>query len=233
MLSLSDHARSVNEVKIEVIEKMKRKQFLKKVVLVGVISPILAACGDTNTPTSNNNPSIVITPTPPSTTAAISPTTAPLSTAAQTTEVTTTLPASPVATTAVASNNAEPIVLHFNEFYASQTTGIDPKLSQKLLSAKDKQIKLTGYMAPPLKPALDFFVLTRIRLSVCPFCSTSSDWPEDIVLVTMPSGKTFAQTEDPITVIGRLEIGDAVDPQTGFFSLLRLRAETVEVFRGA
>jgi hypothetical protein len=88
-------------------------------------------------------------------------------------------------------------------------------------------------MAPPLKPNLDFFVLTRIRLAACPFCSTAADWPEDILLVTMPDGKTVKQIEEPITLVGKLEIGDAVDPKTGFFSLLRVRAETVEIFKSS
>jgi hypothetical protein len=148
-------------------------------------------------------------------------------------ETTNTVAPTRIAPTPMPNPAQEPLTLRFSEFYAGDAGTLNPPLSNKLKSADGKTIKIVGYMAPPLKPDLDFFVLTRIRLSSCPFCSTAAEWPQDIILVTMPQGKTFPQIEEPITVTGRLEIGEAVDPQTGFFSLLRLRAQEVEVFKGS
>lgn len=88
---------------------------------------------------------------------------------------------------------------------------------------------MAGYMAPPLKPMPSFFVLTKQPMAVCPFCSTDADWPEDIVLVTMPSGKSVTPTEKPVRVRGRLEIGSKTDPETGFVSLVRIYATEVKV----
>jgi hypothetical protein len=84
-------------------------------------------------------------------------------------------------------------------------------------------------MAPPLKPALDFFVLTRQPLALCPFCSTDADWPVDIVFIRMPSGKTIRPTEHPVRVVGTLEIGPAVDEATGFLSIVRIKADRVDI----
>jgi hypothetical protein len=127
------------------------------------------------------------------------------------------------------TNNGEPVVLRFVDFYAPNS---NTQLSEKMLAAKDKTVKIVGYMAPPLKPDLDFFVLTKIRLAVCPFCSKEAEWPNDIILVTLANGKTFQQTEEPLVVIGKLEVGGQLDKETGFYSLLRLRAENIDVFKG-
>lgn len=213
---------------------MKRIEFVKMVVLAGVGTPLLAACGERTQPETKP---AATPPLPAATsTAAAAPTSS--STSPSTAATTTTTAAQPAATTgaavkaAPASNNT-PIVLHFSEFYNDPNSAVGLEPSEKIKSANGLRVQLTGYMAPPLKPALDFFVLTRIKLVVCPFCSSSTDWPQDIVLVTLDKGKTIEQMEDPLTIIGRLEVGDAVDPQTGFFSLLRLRAESIDVFKGS
>ena len=31
-------------------------------------------------------------------------------------------------------------------------------------------VEMRGYMAPPLKPEIDFFVLTSLPTAICPFC---------------------------------------------------------------
>lgn len=121
--------------------------------------------------------------------------------------------------------------LRFKEFYQGSTTSYALRLSHKLLNADGKRVRINGYMAPPLKPMLDFFVLTRTLLESCPFCTSIGDWPADILLVTMPPGELVELTYEPITVVGRMEVGEAVDPETGFFSLLRLRAESVAPLR--
>ncbi|NBX46141.1 MAG: hypothetical protein EBT22_02805 [Chloroflexi bacterium] len=98
--------------------------------------------------------------------------------------------------------------------------------------ANGRRVTVSGWVAPPLKPDLDFFVLTRRRLGVCPFCSSSADWPEDIILVTLTDFSYRNSGEPvPVTVTGLLEVGEATDETTGFFSLLRLRAERVDEYR--
>ena len=84
-------------------------------------------------------------------------------------------------------------------------------------------VEMTGYMAPPLKPEVDFFVLTRRPMSVCPFCETEAEWPVDIVLAFSERPVEVVRYTDLIRVTGRLETGFETDPDTGFLSYLRLR----------
>lgn len=118
-------------------------------------------------------------------------------------------------------------VMKFSELYSRVTVrGIE--FSPKLTGLAGQRVTMTGFMAPPLKPKLDFFVLTRVPMSSCPFCTTSADWPPDIVLVIMPDGKLLDPSTGPIRVTGRLEVGVKRDDQTGFVSLVRLYADRVE-----
>lgn len=120
-----------------------------------------------------------------------------------------------------------PAVMKFSELYSRVTVrGIE--FSPKLTGLAGQQVTMTGFMAPPLKPKLDFFVLTRAPMSSCPFCTTSADWPPDIVLVIMPVGKLLEPSTSALRVTGRLEVGIKKDEQTGFVSLVRLYAEKVE-----
>lgn len=80
-----------------------------------------------------------------------------------------------------------------------------------------------GFMAPPLRAESSFFVLSKIPMALCPFCSSDADWPEDIVVVYLRKRQTFVQYNAAIAVEGNLEYGSWTDPETGFVSLLRLR----------
>jgi len=82
-------------------------------------------------------------------------------------------------------------------------------------------------MAPPLKPTLNFFVLTRVPMSICPFCSSDADWPWDIVLVYLNEPVTALPFDRSIRVEGRLELGTKTDEETGFVSLVRIYATRV------
>ncbi|WP_407571503.1 hypothetical protein [Deinococcus altitudinis] len=120
-----------------------------------------------------------------------------------------------------------PTVMKFSELYSNVTVrGIE--FSPKLTGLAGKKVTMTGFMAPPLKPKLDFFVLTKAPMSSCPFCTTSADWPPDIVLVIMPDGKLLDPSTGAIRVTGRLEVGIKKDEQTGFVSLVRVYADRVE-----
>lgn len=122
------------------------------------------------------------------------------------------------------------IGLDFTELYSKITIrGVE--FSPKLQSLSGKGVVMEGWMAPPLKPRLDFFVLTRAPLATCPFCSTAADWPPDIVLVIMPKGREVEPSTRRLRVTGRLEVGIKEDPDTGFVSLVRIYAERVEEVR--
>jgi hypothetical protein len=96
------------------------------------------------------------------------------------------------------------------------------QFSDKVNSLKGKPVAMRGFMAPPLKPEADFFVMTREPVSLCPFCQTDADWPSDIIVVHLRNGSTLTRNTDPIEVTGSLEVGSATDPKTGFVSLLRI-----------
>ncbi|MFM9419236.1 hypothetical protein TTHNP4_00035 (plasmid) [Thermus thermophilus] len=119
------------------------------------------------------------------------------------------------------------VTLDFADLY-SQVTVRGIEFSPRLKALNGQRVSMTGWMAPPLKPKLDFFVLTKVPLATCPFCSTAADWPPDIVLVIMPKGQEAKPTTRCIRVTGRLDIGVKEDSQTGFVSLVRIYADRVE-----
>jgi hypothetical protein len=90
-------------------------------------------------------------------------------------------------------------------------------------------VRMTGYLAPPLKAEAAFFVLCAQPVSICPFCQSDADWPQDIVVVYPdPSlGWRFRSAAQRVEVTGTLELGSALDGRTGFVSQVRLRAAAV------
>ena len=96
------------------------------------------------------------------------------------------------------------------------------KLSAKLESLRGQPVTMRGYMAPPLKPESNFFVLTRLPMSVCPFCSSGAEWPADIVVVYLSQSAQAMSPSQLIHVAGTLEIGLKMDQDTGFVSLIRI-----------
>lgn len=111
--------------------------------------------------------------------------------------------------------------LKFRELY-SKITVLGLEFSQKVHDLNQKKIDMRGFMAPPLKAEAKFFVLTEIPMSICPFCSSDSDWPDNIVVVYLDKKQTFVQPSQNIVVTGRLDVGSWTDPETGFVSQLRL-----------
>jgi len=83
-------------------------------------------------------------------------------------------------------------------------------------------IDVDGYMAPPLKADSTFFVLTKIPMSVCPFCETEAEWPDDILAIYTRRTYRTAPFNRKIVVSGELSLGSYRDPETGFLSLVRL-----------
>jgi hypothetical protein len=84
-------------------------------------------------------------------------------------------------------------------------------------------VDMRGYMAPPLKPEIPFFVLTREPTAICPFCDSAATWPEDIILVLLSRPVHAIAYDRAISVSGVLEIGTETDEATGFVSRARLR----------
>ncbi|MCX2696810.1 hypothetical protein [Ochrobactrum chromiisoli] len=118
------------------------------------------------------------------------------------------------------ANGAEQ--LGFDNLYKSfGVLGLE--FSDQVKSASGKEVAISGFMAPPLKAEANFFVLTEIPMSICPFCSSDSDWPDNIIVVYLASKQTFVQFNAPILTSGTLEYGSWTDPETGFVSQIRLR----------
>lgn len=112
--------------------------------------------------------------------------------------------------------------LGFSELYKSfGVLGLE--FSDKVKRLNGQAVTVKGFMAPPLKAEANFFVLTEIPMSLCPFCSSDADWPDNILVVYLARKQTFVQYNAPIEAQGVLEYGAWVDPETGFVSQLRLR----------
>jgi hypothetical protein len=112
--------------------------------------------------------------------------------------------------------------LNFDEIYDEvSVTGLS--FSQKVKSLSGKKVSIDGFMAPPLKAKSNFFVLTKMPMALCPFCSSDTDWSSDIVVIYLKEYQTFVQYNAIIRVEGILEYGSYTDENSGFVSLLRLR----------
>lgn len=117
--------------------------------------------------------------------------------------------------------------LSFDDLYSSVSSrGVT--LSDKLRSNEGCTVSMVGFMAPPLTPTINFFVLTREPMSICPFCGSDADWPTDIVVVKLDNPVTALPFDSPIRVTGTLELGSEVDAETGFVSLVRIKASSLE-----
>ena len=115
---------------------------------------------------------------------------------------------------------AEPLT--FGEFYKSFGV-LGYEFSDRLKSLANRRIVIRGFMAPPLKPESNFFVLTREPLAICPFCDSDASWPADIVVIYLLNATPMLNADIRLAVEGRLEVGSWIDPETGFISQLRLR----------
>ncbi|HJI30230.1 MAG TPA: hypothetical protein OIL76_09355 [Veillonellaceae bacterium] len=123
--------------------------------------------------------------------------------------------------------SAEAEELSFDEIYSGYSAdGLT--FSDKTLSLEGGTVTVSGYMAPPLTPTIHFFVLTEVPMSVCPFCSSDADWPDNIIVVKVDDPITALPYDTPITVTGTLEIGSETDEETGFVSQLRVHADSID-----
>ncbi|MFA8386996.1 MAG: hypothetical protein ACEPO2_15340 [Pelagibaca sp.] len=119
---------------------------------------------------------------------------------------------------------AVPYVAHANEdairlrdFYAR-----GGGLSELALELEGKPVRVEGFMAPPLKADSTFFVLTKQPMSVCPFCETEADWPDNIMAVYTQRKFRVVAFNRKIETSGILSLGAFRDPDTGFLSMVRI-----------
>lgn len=121
----------------------------------------------------------------------------------------------PAAAAAAAADTDAPIKLRalYNK---------DMSFSELARDLAGRRVAVEGFMAPPLKAETRFFVLTRRPMSVCPFCETEAEWPDDILAVLTKRIVRVVPYNVAITARGRLEIGPWRDPETGFLSRVRL-----------
>ena len=52
------------------------------------------------------------------------------------------------------------------------------EFSDRAKNLAGQPVEMRGYMAPPLKPEVDFFVLASEPQATCPFCDDGAAWPE-------------------------------------------------------
>ncbi|MBV7395496.1 hypothetical protein [Mameliella sediminis] len=122
-----------------------------------------------------------------------------------------------VAAPALAQDNA----LKIRELYEK-----NGDMSAIALDGAGQRLTFEGFMAPPLKAESQFFVLTKMPMSVCPFCETEAEWPDDILAVYTKRVVEVLPYNVKITARGVLELGSYKDPETGFVSLVRLTDAT-------
>jgi hypothetical protein len=111
--------------------------------------------------------------------------------------------------------------LSFETLYKSVGV-LGTQYSERAKLLKGKEVRMRGYMAPPLKPESKFFVLTREPVAVCPFCSSDAQWPSDIVVIYLKVTLGPVNFSKRIEVVGKLEMGSWTDPETGFVSQVRI-----------
>jgi hypothetical protein len=97
------------------------------------------------------------------------------------------------------------------------------ELTPEAAALEGQTIEMVGYMAPPLKPEVNFFVLTKLPMATCPFCNDAADWPIDLVLAYSQVPIDVVRFSQLIRVTGRFETGFVTDAETGFVSFLRLQ----------
>ena len=117
--------------------------------------------------------------------------------------------------------------LDFSDMYIGESSeGL--VFSDTLNSLNGSEVTMTGFMAPPLKPSINFFVLTETPMAVCPFCSTDADWPYNMVVIYVNGSVDALPYDQEVTVTGTLDLGSYMDGDTGFVSQVRLLEATVE-----
>ena len=112
--------------------------------------------------------------------------------------------------------------LRFDDLYGEWGV-MGLRFSDRAKGLAGRTATMAGFMAPPLKADADFFVLTREPMSMCPFCTSDSQWPPDIIVAYLKREAQPTAPNEVIEVTGTLELGSWTDPGSGFVSQARLR----------
>jgi hypothetical protein len=100
--------------------------------------------------------------------------------------------------------------------------GDDNDFSPLAKELNGQRVAMQGFMAPHLKVDSDFFILSNTPVETCPFCASEGDWIDSIVFVRMRRKQEAVDPGAVIMVEGKLEIGPEKNPETGFFSKVRI-----------
>lgn len=84
-------------------------------------------------------------------------------------------------------------MLNFDELYGKISV-LGLEFSDKVKNLSGKKVRIQGFMAPPLKADSQFFVLTKMPMALCPFCSSDADWPPDILVVYLRKNKVLCNS---------------------------------------
>jgi hypothetical protein len=115
-----------------------------------------------------------------------------------------------------------------NEVRVRELYNKDLSFSDYAQSMEGKRVSVAGFMAPPLKAESMFFVLTNRPMSVCPFCETEAEWPNDILAVYTKRVVDVVPFNVKIVTRGTLDLGTFKDAETGFVSRVRIAGASYE-----
>jgi hypothetical protein len=100
--------------------------------------------------------------------------------------------------------------------------GPGPVFSDLARAHDGRRVRFRGFMAPPLMAESRFVVLATVPMSVCPFCDTDSEWPNDILAVFAKRVVEVVPFYEKVEADGVLRLGSHTDADTGFVSMVRL-----------
>ncbi len=104
----------------------------------------------------------------------------------------------------------------------------DYNVSKRVKELDGKKVYVTGFMA--MQSPLDgsFIYLTNVPLVSCPYCIPGTSTPIYAIPAIAPAGKPITYTEQPVTIIGVLEVKDETD-QFGYTTPFRINVESLSM----
>ena len=94
-----------------------------------------------------------------------------------------------------------------------------------------KAVTLTGYMATLSPLSGEYIYLMNLPYQSCPFCVPNTQQLANTMAVYAARGSTFAYTDRPVRITGRMELGDFTDEYgyTYNYRIVDARYETVDL----
>jgi len=118
---------------------------------------------------------------------------------------------------------AKTVGIRFNELMDE-----DYNISKRVEDLDGKKVSMTGFMA--MQSPLDgsFIYLTNAPLVSCPYCIPGTSTPISTIPAIAPDGKPITYTEQPVTIIGVLEVEDKTD-RFGYTTPFRINVESLSI----